>query len=139
MPLFRWCHPCAHQAIERADTVRRNYDQTPISCLRDVAARLGSALDPAASESSRRAIEFFPVHAPRSGNDVFARALIRSSIREALAGPASGRNKPGGGSNLVVLPCESKRRATRTVIACFTNVWITDTLVSEPPPTICRP
>jgi putative tricarboxylic transport membrane protein len=71
------------------------------------------------------------VHAgPGSGNDVFARALIQvieqndlSPVRIQVA------NKPGGGSTTASAYLASQAGDTDT-IGVFTNIWITDPLVS---------
>jgi putative tricarboxylic transport membrane protein len=74
-------------------------------------------------------VEFVVHGGPGSGNDVFARALISIIDQEKLA-PVRFQvfNKPGGGSTTAAAYVVSKR-ADPNVIACFTNVWITDTLV----------
>ncbi|MGV3651529.1 MAG: Bug family tripartite tricarboxylate transporter substrate binding protein [Devosia sp.] len=71
------------------------------------------------------------VHAgPGSGNDVFARALIQvieannlSPVRIQVA------NKPGGGSTTAAAYLASKAGSDNT-LGVFTNIWITDPLVS---------
>ncbi|CAH1650147.1 Putative tricarboxylic transport TctC [Hyphomicrobiales bacterium] len=71
------------------------------------------------------------VHAgPGSGNDVFARALISvidknklSPVRIQVA------NKPGGGSTTAAAYLASKAGNENT-LGVFTNIWITDPLVS---------
>ena len=76
-------------------------------------------------------IEFVVHGGPGSGNDVFARALIAIIDQEKLS-PVRLQvaNKPGGGSTAASAYVVSKKGDPH-VIACFTNVWITDTLVQE--------
>src|SRR2546428_2735452 len=91
-----------------------------------------AALDPAWAEfKPTRPIEFVVHGGPGSGNDVFARALIAIIDQEKLA-PVRFQvaNKPGGGSTAASAYVVSKK-GDPNVIACFTNVWITDTLVQE--------
>jgi putative tricarboxylic transport membrane protein len=78
-----------------------------------------------------RPVEFVVHGGPGSGNDVFARALIAIIDQEKLS-PVRLQvaNKPGGGSTTASAYVMSKRGDTN-VIACFTNAWITDTLVQE--------
>ncbi len=66
-----------------------------------------------------------------SGNDVFARALITIIDQEKLS-PVRMQvaNKPGGGSTAAAAYVVSKKGDPH-VIACFTNIWLTDTLVQE--------
>src|SRR2546425_9301829 len=89
-------------------------------------------LDPAwAQFKPTRPIEFVVHGGPGSGNDVFARALIAIIDQEKLS-PVRFQvaNKPGGGSTAASAYVMSKKGDPH-VIACFTNVWITDTLVQE--------
>jgi len=91
-----------------------------------------AGLDPAAAEfKPTRPIEFVVHGGPGSGNDVFARALIAIIDQEKLS-PVRVQvaNKPGGGSTSASAYVMSKKGDPH-VIACFTNVWITDTLVQE--------
>jgi putative tricarboxylic transport membrane protein len=91
-----------------------------------------AAFDPAAAEfKPTRPIEFVVHGGPGSGNDVFARALISIIDQEKLS-PVRVQvaNKPGGGSTSASAYVMSKKGDPH-VIACFTNVWITDTLVQE--------
>jgi putative tricarboxylic transport membrane protein len=91
-----------------------------------------AALDPAWAEfKPTRPIEFVVHGGPGSGNDVFARALISVIDQEKLA-PVRMQvaNKVGGGSTAASAYVVSKRGDPH-VIACWTNVWITDTLVQE--------
>ena len=76
-------------------------------------------------------IEFVVHGGPGSGNDVFARALIAIIDQEKLS-PVRLQvaNKPGGGSTAASAYVVSKKGDPH-VIACWTNVWITDTLVQE--------
>jgi putative tricarboxylic transport membrane protein len=76
-------------------------------------------------------IEFVVHGGPGSGNDVFARALISIIDQEKLS-PVRLQvaNKPGGGSTAASAYVVSKKGDPH-VIACWTNVWITDTLVQE--------
>jgi putative tricarboxylic transport membrane protein len=76
-------------------------------------------------------IEFVVHGGPGSGNDVFARALIAIIGQEKLS-PVRLQvaNKPGGGSTAASAYVVSKKGDPH-VIACWTNVWITDTLVQE--------
>src|SRR5947207_2805764 len=78
-----------------------------------------------------RPIEFVVHGGPGSGNDVFARALIAIIDQEKLS-PVRMQvaNKPGGGSTAASAYVVSKKGDPH-VIACYTNVWITDTLVQE--------
>jgi putative tricarboxylic transport membrane protein len=78
-----------------------------------------------------RPIEFVVHGGPGSGNDVFARALIAIIDQEKLS-PVRLQvaNKPGGGSTAASAYVVSKKGDPH-VIACWTNVWITDTLVQE--------
>src|SRR5438105_14610436 len=78
-----------------------------------------------------RPIEFVVHGGPGSGNDVFARALISIIDQEKLA-PVRMQvaNKVGGGSTAASAYVVGKRGDPH-VIACWTNVWITDTLVQE--------
>ncbi|MFK8250893.1 Bug family tripartite tricarboxylate transporter substrate binding protein [Ancylobacter terrae] len=71
------------------------------------------------------------VHAgPGSGNDVFARALI-SVIEKHKLSPVRIQvaNKPGGGSTTAAAYVASKAGGENT-LGVFTNIWITDPLVS---------
>jgi putative tricarboxylic transport membrane protein len=91
-----------------------------------------AALDPAQAEfKPTRPVEFVVHGGPGSGNDVFARALI-SVIDQEKFSPVRFQvaNKPGGGSTAASAYVVSKKGDPH-VIACFTNVWITDTLVQE--------
>jgi putative tricarboxylic transport membrane protein len=74
-------------------------------------------------------VEFVVHGGPASGNDVFARALV-SIIDQQKLSPVRFQvvNKPGGGSTTASAYVVSKR-GDPYVIACFTNIWITDTLV----------
>jgi putative tricarboxylic transport membrane protein len=74
-------------------------------------------------------VEFVVHGGPGSGNDVFARALISIIDQEKLA-PVRFQvvNKPGGGSTTASASVVSKRGDPH-VIACFTNIWLTDALV----------
>ncbi|MEA2938918.1 MAG: putative tricarboxylic transport rane protein [Alphaproteobacteria bacterium] len=78
-----------------------------------------------------RPIEFVVHGGPGSGNDVFARALIAIIDQEKLS-PVRLQvaNKPGGGATAAAAYVMSKKGDPH-VIACWTNVWITDTLVQE--------
>jgi putative tricarboxylic transport membrane protein len=89
-------------------------------------------LDAALAEfKPSKPIEFVVHGGPGSGNDVFARALISVIDQEKLS-PVRLQvvNKPGGGSTAASAYVVSKKGDPH-VIACFTNVWITDTLVQE--------
>jgi putative tricarboxylic transport membrane protein len=91
-----------------------------------------TALAPAwAQFKPTRPVEFVVHGGPGSGNDVFARALIAIIDQEKLS-PVRLQvaNKPGGGSTTASAYVMSKR-GDPNVIACFTNAWITDTLVQE--------
>ncbi len=91
-----------------------------------------AALDPAWAEfKPARPIEFVVHGGPGSGNDVFARALISIIDQEKLA-PVRMQvaNRVGGGSTAASAYVVGKRGDPH-VIACWTNVWITDTLVQE--------
>jgi len=91
-----------------------------------------TALGPAwAQFKPTRPVEFVVHGGPGSGNDVFARALIAIIDQEKLS-PVRLQvaNKPGGGSTTASAYVMSKR-GDPNVIACFTNAWITDTLVQE--------
>jgi len=91
-----------------------------------------AALNPAwAQFKPTRPVEFVVHGGPGSGNDVFARALIAIIDQEKLS-PVRLQvaNKPGGGSTTASAYVMSKR-GDPNVIACFTNAWITDTLVQE--------
>src|SRR5437016_6660721 len=91
-----------------------------------------AAFDPAWAEfKPARPIEFVVHGGPGSGNDVFARALISIIDQEKLA-PVRMQvaNKVGGGSTAASAYVVGKRGDPH-VIACWTNVWITDTLVQE--------
>jgi putative tricarboxylic transport membrane protein len=91
-----------------------------------------AALDRAwADFKPTRPIEFVVHGGPGSGNDVFARALIAIIDQEKLS-PVRLQvaNKPGGGSTAASAYVMSKK-GDPNVIACWTNVWITDTLVQE--------
>src|SRR2546423_13082782 len=88
-----------------------------------------AALRPAFAEfKPTRPIEFVVHGGPGSGNDVFARALIAIIDQEKLS-PVRMQvaNKPGGGSTAASAYVVSKKGDPH-VIACYTNVWITDTL-----------
>ena len=78
-----------------------------------------------------KTIEFVVHGGPGSGNDVFARQLITIIEQEKLA-PVRLQvaNKPGGGSTTAAAYVVSKKNDAH-VIACFTNAWITDTLVQK--------
>lgn len=91
-----------------------------------LATASGSAL---AEFKPTHPVEFVVHGGPGSGNDVFARALISIIDQEKLA-PVRFQviNKPGGGSTTASAFVVSKRGDPH-VIACFTNIWITDTLV----------
>jgi putative tricarboxylic transport membrane protein len=91
-----------------------------------------AALDTAWAEfKPSHPIEFVVHGGPGSGNDVFARALISIIDQEKLS-PVRLQvaNKPGGGSTAASAYVVSKKGDPH-VIACWTNVWITDTLVQE--------
>src|SRR5215208_3163170 len=91
-----------------------------------------AALGPAwAQFKPTRPVEFVVHGGPGSGNDVFARALIAIIDQEKLS-PVRLQvaNKPGGGST-TASAYVMRKRGDPTVIACFTNAWITDTLVQE--------
>src|ERR1700750_2598260 len=102
---------------------------------REVLAGAASLFSVAALDGARadfkqtRPIEFVVHGGPGSGNDVFARALISIIDQEKLS-PVRLQvaNKPGGGSTAASAYVVSKKGDPH-VIACFTNVWITDTLV----------
>ena len=97
-----------------------------------LALAVGLAAIPAAQAQfvPNRPLEI-AVHAgPGSGNDVFARALIQvieannlSPVRIQVA------NKPGGGSTTAAAYLASKAGNENT-LGVFTNIWITDPLVS---------
>lgn len=97
----------------------------------------GAALVLTVAAAAPALAEFKPTHpvefvvhgGPGSGNDVFARALISIIDQNKLA-PVRFQvvNKPGGGSTTASAFVVSKRGDAH-VIACFTNIWITDTLV----------
>src|SRR5437016_12469499 len=90
------------------------------------------ALNPAFAQfRPTRPIEFVVHGGPGSGNDVFARALIAIIDQEKLA-PVRMQvaNKPGGGSTTAAAYVMSKRGDPH-VIACYTNIWLIDTLVQE--------
>jgi putative tricarboxylic transport membrane protein len=78
-----------------------------------------------------KTIEFVVHGGPGSGNDVFARQLIAIIDQEKLS-PVRLQvaNKPGGGSTTASAYVVSKKNDAH-VIACFTNAWITDTLVQK--------
>src|SRR5437879_11448890 len=91
-----------------------------------------AAVTPALAQfKPTRPIEFVVHGGPGSGNDVFARALIAIIDQEKLA-PVRMQvaNKVGGGSTAASAYVVGKRGDPH-VIACWTNVWITDTLVQE--------
>jgi putative tricarboxylic transport membrane protein len=104
---------------------------------REVFAGAASLFSVAALDGARadfkptRPIEFVVHGGPGSGNDVFARALISIIDQEKLS-PVRLQvaNKPGGGSTAASAYVVSKKGDPH-VIACWTNVWITDTLVQE--------
>jgi putative tricarboxylic transport membrane protein len=104
---------------------------------REVLAGATSLLSIAALDSAwadfkpTHPIEFVVHGGPGSGNDVFARALISIIDQEKLS-PVRLQvaNKPGGGSTAASAYVVSKKGDPH-VIACWTNVWITDTLVQE--------
>jgi putative tricarboxylic transport membrane protein len=104
---------------------------------REVLAGAASLFSVAALDGARadfkptRPIEFVVHGGPGSGNDVFARALISIIDQEKLS-PVRLQvaNKPGGGSTAASAYVVSKKGDPH-VIACWTNVWITDTLVQE--------
>src|SRR3954451_4631354 len=104
---------------------------------REVLAGAASLFSVAALDGARadfkptRPIEFVVHGGPGSGNDVFARALISIVDQEKLS-PVRLQvaNKPGGGSTAASAYVVSKKGDPH-VIACWTNVWITDALVQE--------
>jgi putative tricarboxylic transport membrane protein len=78
-----------------------------------------------------KTIEFVVHGGPGSGNDVFARQLIAIIEQEKLSPVRlQVQNKPGGGSTTASAYVVSKKNDAH-VIACFTNAWITDTLVQK--------
>jgi len=91
-----------------------------------------AAVTPALAQfKPSRPIEFGVHGGPGSGNDVFARELISIIDQEKLS-PVRMQvaNKVGGGSTAAAAYMASKK-SNPHVIACWTNVWITDTLVQE--------
>jgi putative tricarboxylic transport membrane protein len=96
-----------------------------------VAALDGAGHGARADFKPTRPIEFVVHGGPGSGNDVFARALI-SIIDQDKLSPVRLQvaNKPGGGSTAASAYVVSKKGDPH-VIACWTNVWITDTLVQQ--------
>ena len=100
--------------------------------LAGTAALVAGTSGPAHAEfKPTRPIEFVVHGGPGSGNDVFARALISVIDQEKLS-PVRMQvaNKTGGGSTNASAYVMSKKGDPH-VIASFTNVWITDTLVQE--------
>jgi len=88
------------------------------------------ALAPAAAEyKPTRPVEFVVHNGPGSGNDVFARALIQVIEKEKLM-PVRMQvaNKVGGGSTTAAAYVTEKA-GDANLIAVFTNIWLTDTLV----------
>ncbi|MBS7697224.1 MULTISPECIES: tripartite tricarboxylate transporter substrate binding protein [unclassified Chelatococcus] len=95
-----------------------------------VTVTFASASTVQAQFTPKRPLEI-AVHAgPGSGNDVFARALI-SVIEKNKLSPVRIQvaNKPGGGSTTAAAYLASKAGNENT-LGVFTNIWITDPLVS---------
>ncbi len=96
-----------------------------------LAVALG-ALSPAHAEfKPTHPVEFVVHGGPGSGNDVFARALVSIIDQEKLS-PVRFQvvNKPGGGSTTAAAYIVSKKGETH-LIACFTNIFLTDPLVQK--------